>query len=117
MRQKRFGAVHHTPEVDVHYPFDVLEIGILDVAVVGDAGIVVHLVHRAEVRDDVVGVGQHFLPFGDVQPVGLHLRPKHLHRTHRLRETIGVDVGQRQLCAPRREIELPAPCRYPNPRR
>ncbi len=109
MRQKGLGAVHHTPEIDVHDPFHVLELGILDVAVMRDAGIVVHLVHHAEVRNDVVGVSQHLVTLSDVEPVGLHLHPKHLHRAHRLLETIGVDVGERQLRALRREIERQRP--------
>src|SRR5262249_41497880 len=62
-----------------------------------------------EVRDDVVSVDQHFFPFGDVESVGLHLHPQRLGGMHRLRETIGVDVGERQLCAPYREIECQRP--------
>ena len=34
MRQKSFRAVDYTPEVDVHDPLEVLELGVLDVTVV-----------------------------------------------------------------------------------
>jgi hypothetical protein len=34
--QKRFGAVDDTPEVDVHHPLEVLELGDLDVSQKGE---------------------------------------------------------------------------------
>ena len=34
--QKRFGAVDDTPAVDVHHPFEVLELGDLDVSQKGE---------------------------------------------------------------------------------
>ncbi|CKO85106.1 Uncharacterised protein [Mycobacterium tuberculosis] len=57
MRQERLGAVDHTPKIDVHHPFDVLELADLDIAGKGDAGVVVDLVHSAEVLVDRIGVG------------------------------------------------------------
>jgi hypothetical protein len=57
--QKGFGAVDDAPEVDIHDPLDVLELRLLEVAVVGNAGIVVDLVDFAEVGHNRVGVGTH----------------------------------------------------------
>ena len=64
--------VDDTPEVDVHDPLDVLELGLLEITVGGDAGIVVDLVDLTEVGDDGVGVGQHRLPLGDIAFESVH---------------------------------------------
>ena len=82
-----------------------LKLGLLDVAVVGDASVVVDVVDCAEVCDDGVGVGQHGLPLGDVEPVGLHVGAECLGLAHGFGQAVGVDVGQRELCALLREIE------------
>ena len=66
VRKERLGAVDHAPEVDVHHPFDVLELAGLDVAGERDAGVVVDLVDRAEVLVDRVGVRLECLALGDV---------------------------------------------------
>jgi len=88
---------------------DVLEFGVFDVAVVGDAGVVVDLVHLAEVCDDRVCVGQHGLAFGDVEPVGLHLRAECLRPPDGFGKSVGVDVGERELCALLSQIESQRP--------
>ena len=105
MGQKGFGAIDDAPEVDVHDPLDVLEGGLLDVAVVVDAGIVVDLVDRAEVGDDGVGVSQNRLAFGDVESIGLHLRAECFGPAHRFGQSLGVDVGERESCASPGEVE------------
>ena len=109
MRQKGFRPVHDAPEVDVDDPLDVLELGLLDVAVVGDAGVVVDLVDFAEVCDDRVGVGQHGLAFGDVEAVGLHLRAECFGLARGLGKSFGVDVGEGKVRALLREIEGKGP--------
>jgi hypothetical protein len=109
VRQKRFRAVDNPPEVNVHDPLDVLEFGLLDVTVVRDPGVVVHLVHPAEVCHDIFRVGQHSLPLRDVEPVGLHLRAQPLSLAHRLRQTFHVDIRQRQLRALPCEIQRQRP--------
>ncbi len=109
MRQKGFGPIDDAPEVDVHDPLDVLELGLLDVAVVGDAGVVVDLVDLAEVGDDGVGVGQHCLPLGDIEAVGFHCRAERFGLADGFGESFGVDVGESELGALRREIEGQCP--------
>ena len=49
-RQEGFGAVDDAPEVDVHDPLDVLELGLDHVTVVGDPRVVVDLVDLTEMR-------------------------------------------------------------------
>jgi hypothetical protein len=66
VRQKSLGAVDNSPEVDVHHPLDVFELADVDVAGVGDSGVVVDLVDLAVVLVDVVGVDLEGLTFGDV---------------------------------------------------
>ncbi len=95
MREKGFGPVDDAPEVDVDDALDVLELGLLDVAVVGDAGVVVDLVDLAEVCDDGVGVGQHGLPFGDVEPVGLDVRAECFGLANGFGKSVRVDIGER----------------------
>ena len=82
-----------------------LKVGLLDVAVVVDAGIVVDLVDCAEVGDDSVGVSQNRLAFGDVEPVGLHVRAECFGPAHGFGQSFGVDVGERESCASRGEVE------------
>ena len=59
--------------------------------------------------DDRVGVGQHGLPLGDVEPVGLDVRAECLGLADGFGESFGVDVGERELCALLREIEGQGP--------
>jgi hypothetical protein len=66
MRQKGFSPVDDAPEVDVDDPLDVFELEVLNVAVVGDAGVVVDLVDFSEVGDDGLGVGDYGLSRGVV---------------------------------------------------
>jgi hypothetical protein len=103
--QKGFGPIDDAPKVDVHDPLDVLELRPLEVAVVGDAGIVVDLVDFAEMGHNRVGVGQNGLPLGDVEPVGFHGRAECFGLTDGFGESFGVDVRERELCALRREID------------
>jgi hypothetical protein len=105
MRQKGFGSVDDAPEVDVDDALDVLELGLLDVPVVGDAGIVVDLVYLAEVSDDGVSVGQYRLPLSDIEPVGFHLGAECLRLAGGFGKSVGVDVGERELGALRREVK------------
>jgi hypothetical protein len=66
MRQKGLSTVDDAPEVDVDDPLDVFELEVLNVAVVGDAGVVVDLVDFSEVGDDGLGVGDYGLSRGVV---------------------------------------------------
>src|ERR1700722_6868436 len=97
MRQKGFGTVDDAPKVDVDDSLDIFELGVLNVAVVGDAGVVVDLVDFSEVGDDGLGVGQYGLSLGDVEPVGLYRRAKRFRLTNRFGQSLGVDVGQREF--------------------
>ncbi len=116
VRQERLGAVDDAPEVDVHHPLDVLELADLDVAGERDAGVVVDLVDRAEVRADRVGVDAERLTLGDVEPVGLDRRADGLQPLLGGREALGVDVADRQLGA-RAASSIASACRCPTQRR
>ncbi|COY48736.1 Uncharacterised protein [Mycobacterium tuberculosis] len=61
--------------------------------------------HGAEMCDDGVGVGQHRLAFGDVEPVRLHLRAERLSQAHGFGQPVGVDIGKGKLCALLGEVE------------
>ena len=58
VRQERLGAVDHTPVVNVHHPFDVIELADLDVAGERDAGVVVDLVDHPKAIPAFVGICQ-----------------------------------------------------------
>ena len=99
VRQERLGAVDDAPEVDVHHPFDVLELGDLDVAGERDARVVVDLVDLAEVGLDGVGVEQERFAFGDVEAVGLDRGADRLEPFFGDRQALGVDVADRDVGA------------------
>jgi hypothetical protein len=61
------------------------------------------------VCDDGVGVGQHGLPLCDVEPVGLHVGAERLRLAHGFGKSVGVDVGQRELCALLRKVDGQGP--------
>jgi hypothetical protein len=95
VRQERLGAVDHSPVVHVHHPFDVLELGDLDIPAEGDAGIVVDLVDLAEMALDLIGVEQERFPFGHVEPVGLEGCPGRGEPLGGGCQALGVDVADR----------------------
>src|SRR3984885_3221699 len=97
MRQKGLSPVDDAPEVDVDDPLDVFELGVLDVAVVGDAGVVVDLVDFSEVGDDGLGVGHYGLSLGDIESVGLNVRAERFGLADRFGQALGVDVGEREF--------------------
>ncbi len=97
LRQKGFGPVDDAPEVDVDFPLDVFELGLLDVAVVVDAGVVVDLVDFSEVCDDDLGVCQCGPTLGDIEQVGFYRRAKRFGLADRFRQSLGVDVGEREF--------------------
>ena len=85
--------------------------------VIGDAGVVVDLVHLAEVLLDGVGVEQEGLALGDVETVGLDLDADRLQLLLGLGQPVEVDVADRHAWRPSGPARRPAPARYPNPRR
>ena len=95
VRQERFGAVDHAPIVHVHDSFNVLELSDLDVAAVGDAGVVVDLVDLAEVGLHVIGIEQERLPFRHVEAVRFDRRSDGLEPALGNRQSLGVDVTNR----------------------
>ena len=99
MRQEGLRAVHHAPEVDVHDAVDVLELHVLDLAVVGDSGIVEDRVDPAEMIGDGLRVLEHRFAFGDVEQLAVHLRAGRLDEPLGLGETVGVDVADGDLGA------------------
>ena len=99
MGQKDLGAVDHTPVVDVHHTFHVLERSDLDIADVGDTRVVVDLVDLAEVLDHRVRVELEGLTFGDVEPVCLHRCADRLQPLLGDRQALGVDVTDRHAGA------------------
>ena len=105
MRQEGLRAVDDAPKVDVHHPFDVLELADLDVAGECDAGVVVDLVDLAEVLVDLVGVGLEGLAFGDVEPVGPDRHTDGPQPFFGLREPLEVDIADRQRGTGAAELE------------
>lgn len=105
MRQEGLRAVHHAPEVDVHDAVDVLELHVLDLAVVGDSGIVEDRVDPAEMIGDGLRVLEHRFAFGDVEQLAVHLRAGRLDEPLGLGETVGVDVADGDLGAALAELD------------
>ncbi len=99
MRQKGLGAVDDSPEVDVDDALDVFELGVLDLAVVGDAGVVEHRVDAAEVCGDGLGVVQNGLALSHIEGLGVHLGPGLADQALGGGQAGGVDVGDGQLGA------------------
>ena len=93
VRQEGLGAVDHAPVIDVHDALDVLERRDLHVATEGDAGVVVDLVHLAELVLHLVGIQGKRLAFGDVEPVGPDRRPDRFQTCLGDRQALGVDVA------------------------
>ena len=102
--QKRLGAVDDTPEIDVHHPFEVLELGDLDVAHECDARDVVDLVDRS-VRIDRGRIRFYRLALGDVEAVGFHGCAHAADQRLGARQPFGVDITDRQLRAPARQLD------------
>ena len=74
--------------------------GGLDLAVMGDTGVVVDLVDHPEVIGDRCGVGEDRLALGDVERLRMGLATGGFHQSHGLRQSGGVDIAQRQAGTP-----------------
>ncbi|SKZ14144.1 Uncharacterised protein [Mycobacteroides abscessus subsp. abscessus] len=97
--QEGLRSVHDAPEVDIHDSLDVFELCALDLAVVRDARVVEDDVDLAVVGHDRVGVIENRLTLCDVEQLGVHRCAGLGDELFRRRETVGVDVGDRQLGA------------------
>ena len=93
--QESLRAVDHAPVVDIHDSLDVLERRDLHVAAVRDAGVVVDLVHLAELIFDLIGIQGQCLAFGDVETVRPHRRAKRLEAPFGDCQAFGIDVADR----------------------
>jgi hypothetical protein len=68
--QEGHRAVHDPPEVGVHHTLNVGELHAQDVTHMSYSGIVDDEVRGAEVRSDLLGIGQHGGTVGNVETVG-----------------------------------------------
>ncbi len=105
IRQKCLGAVDDSPEVDVDDALDVLVAADLDVTQERDARVVVDLVHLAEMRVDRIGVGEKRFPLRDVETVGFDVGAQRLELLFSARQTVGIDIADRESCSAARQLD------------